>query len=257
MSARENDNVTFDGFEKITKAGCTALVRESGAAAIAAALCEGAGCVPAGEGGRGSIQRFACAGGAGILRGYRRGGVARHFLKDAYVLANRPLREFRIHRYAEINALPVPELLGVCWRRGGLLVRGAIATRELSARTLHAYLAETPADAAAVLTACGALIRRMHDLGIWHADLQIKNILVGDGGPWLIDFDNARLRAHLSPLQRARNLLRLRRSLEKNGHSLHYFAPLCAGYGVEALPEWLDRIYAGKGRFSDRMAGRP
>jgi len=233
-----------------------ALVCDAYAEAVAAALIDGEGGAPAGVEGRGTVFRFVYPGGYGIIRRYLRGGFMRHFLKDAYLISNRPLREFRLHQYAIEQGLAVPALLGVCWRRRGGFVRGAIATQALDAVSLDVYLRRGAEDTEAQLRACGTLIRRMHDRDIWHADLHVRNILVGHGGPYLIDFDKAVRRSGLTRLQRARNLLRLRRSLEKNGLSLAFFQPLCEGYGVEALPEWLSRIYRSKGYLSDRISGR-
>jgi len=241
---------------EVRRNGAVALVCSSCAEVAAAALIEGKGCVPSGSEGRGTVFRFSYPGGQGIVRRYLRGGFMRHFLKDAYFISNRPLREFRLHQYAIEQGLAVPPLLGVCWRRRGLFVHGAIATQALDAVPLDEYLRRGTEETGAELRACGALIRRMHDREIWHADLHVRNILIGHGGPYLIDFDKAVRRSGLTRLQRARNLLRLRRSLEKNGLSLAFFQPLCEGYGVEALPEWLSRIYRSKGYLSDRISGR-
>ncbi len=232
------------------------MVLREPSAAIAGALFSGEGCTPATEAGRGTVWRFDYPGGSGILRRYLRGGAVRLLWKDAYFLANRPLREFRLHLEVYKQGLPVPKPLGVCWERRGLLVRGALATEALAAGNLHQFLSGNGTGKEEALVRCGGLIRRMHDLHVWHADLQVKNILVGGEGAWLIDFDNAVQRPNLSPLLRARNLLRLRRSLEKAGMPPEYFGRLCDGYGIEALPEWLSRIYAVKGRLSDSMRGK-
>lgn len=243
-------------YTKVKRGGKTALVLAAYSEVLAGALLDGAGCVPLPETGRGTVWRFDYPGGAGILRQYLRGGAMRLFLKDAYLLANRPLREFRLHLKAYGQGLAVPRPLGVCWWRHGLLVRGALATAALPAETLLQFLKRSGADIEGVLTRCGALVRRMHDMRIWHADLQVKNILVGEGGPWLIDFDNASERPNLSPLLRARNLLRLRRSFDKNNLSLGYFELLCEGYGAEAFPGWMSRVYEAKGRISDAARGK-
>ena len=246
----------MDTFTKIIRGGKTAYVREEYAEAVAAALLEGEGCTPITGAGRGAIVRFEYPGGRGIIRNYLRGGVVQRVLKDAYVLANRPLREFYLHRQVVAKGLPVPPLLGVCWERRGLLVRGAIATTDLDAVTLYDLLVDSTERPEELLRQCGAVIRQMHDMDIWHADLQVRNILVAGGRPYLIDFDKARIYPDLSPLLRYRNLLRLRRSLEKNGLSADSFDVICAGYGIEALPAWLDGLYRSKGRLADLASGR-
>jgi 3-deoxy-D-manno-octulosonic acid kinase len=233
-----------------------AWVQAEHAEVIAGALLDGAGCRPLESGGRGVMMCFSYPGGEGLIRPYRRGGVMQKVFRDAYVLANRPRREFEIHRYLLDNGFRAPELLGICWERNGAQVRGAIATHRESAPNLLEALRSRPANADELLMQCGALIRRMHDLGVWHADLQVRNLLAGPEGPSLIDFDNASRRPKLSPALRARNLLRLRRSFEKQGLDPDYFERLCAGYGASALPGWLNLAYRGKEWVSDWLAGR-
>lgn len=231
------------------------LVREAYAESVSAALLAGTGCEPAGNGGRGTLQRFAYEDGHGLVRTYLRGGMVAHVLRDAYVLVNRPLRELRVHAHVHAAGLAVPEPLGACWERRGMLVRGAFSAKVIPAKHLQDYLT-TDAGDDEVLRRCGAVIRQMHDLGVWHADLQVRNILVGDGEVYLIDFDNARLRGGVSPLQRARNLFRLRRSFEKNGLPLGQFNVIEEGYGPEKPAAWVGRVYGLKGKLSDALSER-
>ncbi len=233
-----------------------ALVQEQWADVLADALLDGEGCDPVEKFGRGALSRFSYAQGTGLVRRYLRGGIIRFFMRDAYVLVNRPLRELRIHAYLFESGLRVPAPLGACWERRGLLIRGALATHEIAAVDLLAYLKRQPTETDEMLAQCGALIREMHDRDVFHADLQVKNILCAEEGPYLIDFDNARRVRCLTRVQRARNLFRLRRSFEKNGLPLSGFEALMEGYGHAALPVWLGAIYRAKGKLSDRAAGR-
>ena len=243
-------------FELRSRGAKRALVRREWADAIGTALLDGVGCVPAEVAGRGALLRFPYERGWGLLRQYRRGGALRHLLRDRYVLINRPLRELRIHAYLFQAGLPLPEPLGICWERRGLLLRGALATHEVEAVNLRPFLAQERADSDDVLRRAGALVRRMHDCGVFHADLQLANILVGESQLYLIDFDKARLSRPLTRLRRARNLLRLRRSLEKNGFAGGHFRAICEGYGMEDVPRWADCLYRAKGWLSDRISGR-
>jgi 3-deoxy-D-manno-octulosonic acid kinase len=93
----------------------------------------------------------------------------------------------------------------------------------------------------------------MHDLGVWHADLQVKNIMTDGAQIWLLDFDDARMEKPLSGLARARNLLRLRRSLEKHGRLLDNFDSILEGYGKLGLPRWLSGLYRIRGVVSDTL----
>jgi 3-deoxy-D-manno-octulosonic acid kinase len=201
--------------------------------------------------GRGQVSRFPLSSGEGVLRRYRRGGLIARLSKDRF-WGNRMLAEFRVHVALYQQGFPVPEPLGVVWERRGLLYRGAIATRSLEARTLLDYLNSSETKAS-LLVLCGQRIREMHDLGVWHADLQVKNIMTDGSKIWILDFDNARMGKPLSDRARSRNLLRLRRSLEKHGRSLDNFNSILEGYGKLGLPRWLSGLYRIRGLVSDTL----
>lgn len=240
----------------VARGGMVALVREDRADRFSEALLEGRDCTPCAGSGRGVLLSFDYPGGQGLIRGYQRGGAMRVLWRDRYLLVNRPLREFQVHLTAQGRGLRVPPLLGVCWRRSGPFFSGAIATEALDAEHLLAYLQHDSPEKKEMLHACGALIRRMHDAGLWHADLQVKNILIAKDGPILIDWDNARVHATLTLLQYMRNLLRLRRSFEKNHLDIRDYHCLCEGYGAVTPPVWLGAAYAIKNYVSDWITGR-
>lgn len=242
-------------FTRIERNGMTALVRVQDAAVIADALLDGAGCVPLCSGGRGTVFRFPLPEGSGIVRPYRRGGLMRHFISEGYLLENRPLRELRTHWRCVEKGLSVPEPLGVCWGRSGFWLRGAIATREASGVTLLQYLQESRGNAAPMLALAGAAVFAMHEAGVWHADLQVRNFLVANDRIVLLDFDKARIAHSLSATARTRNLLRLRRSFDKNGFSGEMFEVLYRAYGPLPLGSW-NALYRAKGWLSDAIALR-
>jgi 3-deoxy-D-manno-octulosonic acid kinase len=203
--------------------------------------------------GRGDASMFEFAGGRGVIRRYRRGGLAQVWSRDAYFLVNRPLREWSAHTFLYESGFPVPEPLGVCWRRSGPWYRGAIATRHVEAADLGEFAATMELNRDAMLRRVGEIIRRMHDMGVYHADLQIHNILVAVDGIYVIDFDNARRGESVSRIRRLRNLLRLRRSCDKNAIPRERFDRIAEGYGVGSFPAWLDALYRAKARLSDAM----
>jgi 3-deoxy-D-manno-octulosonic acid kinase len=237
--------------------GKTAIVR-SADPAVDAALFERAGCEAVSSHGRGAVYRFPFTDGLGILRPYRRGGAARLILNDSYLFVNRPRQEWDVHGYLFDRGFPVPEPLGVVWERSGVIYRGAFATRWVDALDILEFSREDPEEAPSIYRQIGETIRRMHDLGVYHADLQVKNILVrrDNREVLFIDFDNARRGNRLSAIARARNLLRLRRSCAKNGMPPEMFAAIQQGYGMNTFPWWLDRLYRIKGSVSDAAAGR-
>lgn len=166
-------------YEKVCRGNRAAWVRSEWAACITAALLEGEGCTESGEGGRGTLQRFAYEGGHDLIRKYRRGGFMRHFIEDAYILDNRAAHELVVTDYLLDKGLPVPIPLGACWERSGILYRGAIATHLIDATDLCDYLANNPAAPEDTMRRAGEWIRRMHDLGVFHADLQDAKAIAG------------------------------------------------------------------------------
>jgi len=100
--------------------------------------------------------------------------------------------------------------------------RGAIVTREIAAaETLGTAVERQPAadERNAIVTAVARAVRRMHDRGLHHRDLNVGNILLSrDGGTLaahVIDLDRAHLGASVSSAARKRALRRLARSLAK------------------------------------------
>jgi len=174
-------------------------------------------------GGRGSAHRIVLADGSGVvLRVYRRGGFAAHFVRETYLgVRPRPLRELAVTVEARRRGIAAPEVLGARVE-GRLAYRGALVTREIpSAATLFdALRGADPTVRRALAVSTGRTIAALHAAGVFHADLNLNNILVHPGAVGaeisLVDFDRARLRAGpLSAPARRRNLRRLARSLAK------------------------------------------
>lgn len=201
---------------------CESLLR----ADLAGALRGGPTAGPAPRG-RGTHGRIEIAGGpALVLRRYRHGGMLAGLTGDRFLGHGRFLREFELGRAAWAAGVPTPRPVAVGWRTGALATRGFLATVEIGgARDLLDLFAgpiSRPKRHAAVRASARA-IRALHDAGVNHADLHLKNLLVGEGpgGPggtaWVIDLDLARRVAGELPLPgRVSNLARLYRSVEKH-----------------------------------------
>jgi 3-deoxy-D-manno-octulosonic acid kinase len=150
------------------------------------------------------------------LRHYWRGGMVAVAGRDRYLwlgeARTRSFREWRLLARLHALGLPVPRPVGAAWRRRGLLYRADLATLRLPAtEPLSARLRSTePVPWAAV----GRTIRRFHDAGACHADLNAHNVLIGAAGEsYLLDFDRGRILRAGS--WREANLARLERSLRK------------------------------------------
>lgn len=220
------------GYVQTEQEGRTAVVHPQFHPKITEALLGGTGCVEAHRGGRGGLLRCETERGPVLIRQYLRGGFIRHFLRDRYLLVNRPRRELDVHRHAYEAGVPVPLPVGAVWERRGIWYRGAFATLEIEARDLLAVLESESANTGAALEACGAAIRAMHDAGIVHGDLQVKNLLAENGQAWVVDFDKARRMRRVGQAEAMANLERLRRSFLKRGLDLSHFERIVESYGA-------------------------
>lgn len=128
------------------------------------------------------------------------------------------------------RGIPTVEVMAaLCHRGWGPVYRGELITREITgARDLVSFLLDlgnsrsekTIALGRETAREAGRTVRLMHDRGVCHGDLNLKNLLVqvtGQGAPrvYIIDFDRSRIRGSLTTAERVRNLLRLNRSAEK------------------------------------------
>ena len=154
-----------------------------------------------------------------VLRHYCRGSLPGRMFGDRYIRTglarSRPVREWRLMRELRRQGLPVPAPVAVRVAPRGLIYRGDLITERLEGAVPLADLLEAGNASLTLWEWVGATIARFHAAGAWHADLNVRNILVDDAsGIWLIDWDRGRLGVHRAGPLRA-NLRRLRRSLTK------------------------------------------
>ncbi|MFP3344235.1 3-deoxy-D-manno-octulosonic acid kinase [Halomonas sp. SIMBA_159] len=170
-----------------------------------------------------------------VLRPYQRGGLIAKLSQQRYVWLGvertRAFREVRLTAALYEQGLPVPRPVACCVTRFGLTYEAALLTVRIpGARALASLLTNGEADEA-LLKRVGAMIKRFHQAGLDHVDLNARNILVDKAGkPWLIDLDRCRLRPQGK--WQTSNLQRLERSVVKfaPGQVENLMAPLYAGY---------------------------
>ena len=186
-----------------------------------------------------------------LVRSYRHGGLFRAVThKVFFTWPPRPLRELAISEELRHRGVPTVEPCGACveplW---GPFYRGWFITRELTgARDLWETVSGSLIlgyDNAAILRAAAAGVKRLHLEGVYHDDLNLKNILLRreEGGlkSYIIDFDKATLFLGRLPETFAqRNLNRLRRSARK-------LDPLGRYISEANWKDFLDRYHDNRG----------
>ena len=186
-----------------------------------------------------------------LIRAYRHGGILRGLRGACYASwPPRPFRELAVteelrrrgFRTVEVYAAGVESMYGPFYR-------GYLVTRELQgSKDLWSALQDSamnPSLACNVLKDAAETVLAMHRHGVYHADLNLKNILVryrGEGvESYVIDFDRAKLFLGALPAALARNNLnRLLRSARKLDPRRRYLT-------ATAWNQFLDYYYAARG----------
>lgn len=170
------------------------------------------------EAGRGSVLFLDAGDRHYVLRRCLRGGLPAKISRDRFFWLGegrvRSFAELRLLTRLESAALPAPLPVAARYRRDGLLYRAEIVTLRLPAcEPLSQRLLAGGVDARTWQNV-GRTLRRFHEAGVQHADLNAANIMLGSAGEvWLLDFDRGRLRR---PGAWTRGVLaRLERSLAK------------------------------------------
>lgn len=174
-----------------------------------------------------------------VVRHYRRGGWMAPLLDDRYLRLGRPrpFRELAASRAVAARGIPTPRVLAAAVYPAGLVYRGDLVTelvpggRDLAevlfgdaagrATTAEGGGAEPGPgiDPVAALEASGRLLARMAEAGVYHPDLNAKNLLFAEASDGLralvIDLDRCVLRSTPREGDRKRMHARLLRSLAK------------------------------------------
>jgi serine/threonine protein kinase len=187
--------------------------------------------------GRGALRTVRFSDGeTALVRQYRHGGTFRS-LTGAWFFAwpPRPFRELVITEDLRRRGLLTVEVFAACVSRGfGPFYHGWFVTKELGGAVdlwsaMQQGLIQRLGEEAA-LRAVAASIRAMHREGVYHSDLNLKNILLRQESTgvasYIIDFDKAKLFLGKLPAELVtNNLNRLLRSARKLDPERRYFSP--------------------------------
>jgi 3-deoxy-D-manno-octulosonic acid kinase len=161
-----------------------------------------------------------------LIRAYRHGGLFRNLTRKVFFTwPPRPFRELAITEEIRRRGIPTVEVYAACvavlW---GPFYRGWLLTKELKQAqdlwtALQTGLVRT-VGVELVLAAVARTLKALHREGVYHHDLNLRNILVRaepDGVKgYIIDLDQAMLNLGILPAPLVRkNLNRLQRSICK------------------------------------------
>jgi 3-deoxy-D-manno-octulosonic acid kinase len=214
------------GFTRVERDGAVILLRATvGEALLDAGIHDPEALVarsPSPLRGRGRLARIDLGpAGRAIVRPLLRGGLLGRLIRRVSFDPTRAFAELRVSFEAAARGAHVLDVLAAVTRPAGLGWRHGLVTREVEgAVDLAAVLDAWPEPARRrALRAAGRAVRRLHDAGVDHVDLNLKNVLLSPAGEALvIDLDRCTLGAGPAPdAVRERNLLRLLRSWTKLG----------------------------------------
>ncbi len=152
------------------------------------------------------------------LRHYQRGGLFGKVVRDQYLfLGWRKTRSYaelallQMLRDADVN---VPRPIAARVEKKGLLYQADLLSEQISDASDLVGKLEIGQLSSECYRNIGLEIRKMHDAGINHTDLNIHNILLDSSGKvWIIDFDKCHTQS--GSKWKSRNLERLLRSFKK------------------------------------------
>ncbi|GIU14897.1 MULTISPECIES: 3-deoxy-D-manno-octulosonic acid kinase [unclassified Shewanella] len=153
-----------------------------------------------------------------VLRHYYRGGLIEKISRDQYLFTGlektRAVAELALLETLFEQGFAVPKPIAANVERSGLFYRAdLIIERVEGAEDLVARLSKSAMPDEQWQT-LGETIAQFHNHGVYHADLNAKNILICADKFYLIDFDRGELRQSNCQWQQA-NMSRLLRSFRK------------------------------------------
>ena len=181
--------------------------------------------------GRGAVWVFSAPEGDApgwVARHYRRGGSVASLLGDRFLRSRepRPFLELRASEEVRGRGLPTPRVLAAAVYPRGLHYRGDLVTELVPDAMELAEVLFDPertgvaggADRKEALQEAGQLIRKMGEAGVFHPDLNARNVLLrwyAAPDALVLDLDRCRVGSAPDRDAAGRMLMRLVRSIRK------------------------------------------
>lgn len=161
-----------------------------------------------------------------LVRQLTHGGLLAPVTGDRFLRTGtpRPFNELRLSWELRELGLPTPRVYAAVVYYSGIFYGGEIAREHLSpavdlAALLFSDIERPPRQRQAALAAAGRLIGRLHEVGLVHPDLNLRNVLIqtADTGfrAYILDLEKCRRIGRVTTGQRRRMLGRLRRSARR------------------------------------------
>lgn len=162
-----------------------------------------------------------------VVRDYWHGGLFGKILKDFFWQKLRPLNELSICETAIERGINTIKIIAIVKNRiVGPLYKCKLISKEITNAIdlmellLHLEENFTLPQKRQIILKVARAVRKMHDAGIYHGDLHLKNILIESKdnnkfNVFIIDLDKSEQFKEIGFHKRIRNIMRLGRSLEK------------------------------------------
>ncbi|MBS3762686.1 MAG: hypothetical protein KGZ25_05195 [Planctomycetes bacterium] len=163
-----------------------------------------------------------------IVRKYVHGGLLRHLWGSWFLRKRQMLREINIVRHLQQHDVPTPSPVALRLQKVlGPICKAHYISEEVTdsvdiLSACRAYMESTPPPPEtrrSIASKIASLLYKMHEAGICHKDLNLKNILLSPTAKpvnaFIIDFKKAFWENEVSLQDKLKNLVRLDRSIVK------------------------------------------
>ncbi len=162
-----------------------------------------------------------------VVREYWHGGMIGKILKDFFWDGMRPIRELLVCEAASRGGIKTTEIIAIIKNKiMGPLYKFRLVTKEITESIdliellLHSGDNRLLKQKRQIIIKLAKAVNDMHKVGIYHADLHLKNILVqsdagGEVQVYIIDLDKSKQYEKVSFQRRMKNIMRLDRSVVK------------------------------------------